>query len=102
MGMGRQQKQKKKFRARMLLFVPLCLCLVVILVITIGRYWVAIISKYQEKDALANQLVSLKEKEAQLTVDVEKLQDPEYIARYAREKYLYSKDGEVIIRMPEE
>ena len=30
-----------------------------------------------------------------------KLQDPDYVARYAREKYLYSKDGEIIIRIPE-
>ena len=32
---------------------------------------------------------------------VTKLQDPDYVARYAREKYLYSKDGEIIIRIPE-
>ena len=35
-------------------------------------------------------------------MDVDKLQDPDYIARYAREKYLYSKDGEFIIKIPEE
>ena len=29
------------------------------------------------------------------------MQDPEYIARYLREKYLYSKAGEYIIRIPE-
>jgi len=100
--MASKRRQKKKFRARMLLFVPLCLCLVVVLVVTIGKYWVEIVSKYQEKTMLAEELVSLKEKEAALTVDVEKLQDPEYVARYAREKYLYSKNGEFIIRMPEE
>ena len=27
------------------------------------------------------------------------LQDPNYIARFAREKYLYSKNGEIIIRI---
>ena len=35
-------------------------------------------------------------------MDVDKLQDPDYIARDAREKYLYSKDGEFIIKIPEE
>ncbi len=100
--MASKRRQKKKFRARMLLFVPLCLCLVVVLGVTIGKYWVEIVSKYQEKSVLTEKLVSLKEKEAALTVDVEKLQDPEYVARYAREKYLYSKNGEFIIRMPEE
>lgn len=99
---SKKKRQKRKFRARMVLFVPVCLCLVIVLVVTIGKYWVEIVSKYQENSSLEKELQTLKEKEAALTVDVEKLQDPEYIARYAREKYLYSKDGEVIIRMPDE
>ena len=41
----------------------------------------------------------MKKKEAALKVDVEKLQDSDYIARYAREKYLYSKDGEFILNI---
>ena len=41
-----------------------------------------------------------KEKEDELKVDASKLQDPDYIARYAREKYSYSKDGEIILRIP--
>ncbi len=86
----------------MLLFVPVCVGLIIVLGVTIGKYWVEIAAKYQEKANLAEELVELKEKEAALTVDVEKLQDPEYQGRYAREKYNYSKEGEVIIRIPEE
>ena len=48
------------------------------------------------------ELTSLKEKEEELKVDANKLQNPDYIARYAREKYLYSKDGEFILQIPEE
>lgn len=95
-------KQKKKFKARMMLFVPICLVLVITLAVSIGKYWVAIITKYNENIELNEKLVSLKEKEAALSVDVEKLQDPEYIARYAREKYLFSKDDEIIIMLPED
>ena len=47
-------------------------------------------------------MISLKNKEKKLKVDANKLQDPDYIARYAREKYLYSKDGEFILKIPEE
>jgi cell division protein DivIC len=61
-----------------------------------------IFEKYQEKKELEDKLVSLKEKEEELKVDAKKLQDPEYIARYAREKYLYSKDGEYILQIPDE
>ena len=53
-------------------------------------------------EELSKELESLKEKEEQLRVDADKLQNPDYIARYAREKYLYSKDGEFILQIPEE
>ena len=69
---------------------------------TIGRYWVEIFEKYQEKKILEDELLSLKEKEEELKVDANKLQNPDYVARYAREKYLYSKDGEFILQIPEE
>ena len=46
--------------------------------------------------------MSLKEKQKELELDAKKLQDSEYIARYAREKYLYSKEGEFIIKIPED
>ena len=51
----------------------------------------------EKKDALE------KEKDLEgIDEDEETLEDPEYVARYAREKYLYSKDGELIIRIPDE
>ena len=58
---------------------------------TLGKYWVDIYSKYQEKKDLEKELTSLKDEEEELKVDVNKLQDADYIARYAREKYYYSK-----------
>lgn len=62
---------------------------------------VEIAGKYKEKDQLNNELSELKEKETELSTDVLKLQDPEYIARYLREKYYYSKDGEYVIKLPD-
>lgn len=41
---------------------------------------------------------SLSEEES-LKDEINKLKDPEYMARYAREKYLYSKDDEIIIKI---
>ena len=61
---------------------------------SIGKYWIEIFDKYQEKKELDEKLTSLKEKEEELQVDAKKLQNPDYVARYAREKYSYSKDGE--------
>ena len=41
------------------------------------------------------------EEEENLKEEIDKLQDPEYMARYAREKYLYSKKDEIIIKIEE-
>ena len=53
---------------------------------------------------IKNDKISYKNKlseEEELKSEINKLQDPEYVARYAREKYLYSKDDEIIIKIEE-
>lgn len=55
----------------------------------------------EQKKELEDRIASLKEEEKVLESDIQKLEDPSYVARYAREKYLYSKDGEIIIRIPD-
>jgi len=56
----------------------------------------------KEKSELEEKLVNLKEEEDTLNSDIKKLKDPDYVARYAREKYMYSKEGELIIRIPDD
>ena len=56
----------------------------------------------KEESKLDEKLANLKDEEDTLTSDIKKLKDPDYVARYAREKYMYSKDGELIIRIPED
>ncbi len=68
--------------------------------VSVSKVIVEIYSKNKEKEELNNKLVELKKEEEQLTIDVEKLKDPEYVARYLREKFFYSTDGEYIIRIP--
>ena len=98
--MKKIKKKKKKYGP--LLLSLLSFVIIAATTYTIGRYWVDIYGKYKEKKELEKELDSLKEKEEELKVDVNKLQDADYIARYAREKYYYSKDGEYILRIPEE
>ena len=94
--------KKKKARRRYLVLGVFSVFIILSTVITIGKYWVEIFDKYREKKELEVELTTLKEKEEELKVDANKLQNPDYIARYAREKYLYSKDGEYILKIPEE
>ena len=55
----------------------------------------------KEKETLEGKLADLEEQEEILKTDIQRLEDPEYVAKYAREKYLYSKEGELIIRIPD-
>ena len=96
------KKQKaKKSTLRILVFGVACIIISGTVALSISKLWSEIYQKYKEKKDLDQKLVELKSQEKELKVDVEKMQDPEYIARYLREKYLYSKDGEYIIRIPE-
>ena len=52
-----------------------------------------------ENEKLKVKLDNLKEEEEILKSEVNKLKDPVYVAKYAREKFLYSGDNEYIIRM---
>ena len=100
--MAKSKKVSKIKKKRRMFFLGLSSVVVIVaMTFTIGHYWVEIYEKYQEKKQLEERLISLKEKEKKLKLDASKLQDPDYIARYAREKYLYSKDGEFIIKIPE-
>lgn len=97
-----KKKNKVKAKRRMLFLGLTSIIIICAMTFTIGKYWVEIYEKYQEKKDLEKELTTLKEKEEELKVDANKLQNPEYIARYAREKYQYSKDGEYILKIPEE
>jgi len=94
-------KNKKKFNKKLFLVLLLYIVLGAVLVKNVGSTVYEIYSKSSEKKNYEKQLVELEEKEEELNSTVTKLQDPDYIEKYAREKYLYSKDGEIIIRIPE-
>lgn len=99
--MAKRKKVKKKAK-RIATFGVLSIILVITICLTLFSVIIEIIDKYQEKNQLSTELIALQEQEKELETDVKKLEDPEYLARYAREKYFYSKDGELILRIPEE
>ena len=81
--------KKKKIKKNLLFFTLLYLIVGFILVESVLSTFYNIYSKTKEKKTLEKQLIELKEKEEELNGTVTKLQDPDYVARYAREKYLY-------------
>ncbi len=98
----KKRRKVKKNKLRLLLLGCTSFFIIGFTTFTIGKSWVEIYDKYKEKKQLDKELVNLREKEDELRADADRLKDPDYIARYAREKYLYSKDGEFIIKIPEE
>lgn len=103
-GMKRVVK-KKKFRRRTKRVIVLGFFSFAICFVTLGSIlqtiWL-IVNKYQEASELEIKLADLTENEEKLNDEIVKLQDSDYLARYAREKYFYSKDNEIIIRIPTE
>lgn len=53
----------------------------------------------KEKNELKEVLYEAKEEKKYLESEVERFNDEEYVARFAREKYLFSKEGEYIIKI---
>lgn len=53
----------------------------------------------REEVKLKQEQITLDDEHQVLEKDIKRLNDKEYIAKYVREKYLYSKDGELILRI---
>ncbi len=94
-------KKDKKLQRRMRIYLVTIIGLISFFGVKMYYYWPKIFTNYQEKRELENKYNDLLEEEETLSSDIIKLQDPDYIARFAREKYLYSKNGEIIIRIVE-
>lgn len=90
---------KAKERRRMVLLPIICFFIICLCIISSVSNLAKIREKKLEKAELTKKLEELKEEEITLTDDVEKLKNSEYAARYAREKYLYSKYGEKILKI---
>ena len=88
-----------KERRRIVLTSIFCFFIIGLSVISSVNNIMQIGEKKQEKKELTQRLEEQEEEEITLTDDVEKLKNPEYAARYAREKYLYSKNGEKILKI---
>lgn len=90
---------KSKTTKRLFLLGLVCFAINFACFYSLFGVWKEIYSKKKEKNELAIELVDLKEEEEALKVEVNKLKDPAYIAKYARERFYYSGTDEYIIKM---
>ena len=95
----KKMSQKTKFRVT---FLMLCFIISsVLFVSSIFSYFSQIANTKKELALLEKSYKESLSKEEKLKDEINKLQDPEYMAKYAREKYLYSKDDEIVIKIEE-
>ncbi len=92
----------KKYRLRLLIYLGLLISIGAVLSLSCFGTWKQILNNRKTKNDLEEKYNELLENEESLEGQVVKLQDPEYVAKYAREKYLFTKDGELIIDMGDE
>lgn len=90
-------KARKRFFVLSILFVGI----VGFSFVSIFKDWMQIASNKQQLANLNNYYADLLEEAESLTSEVTKLHDDDYVARYAREKYMYSLPGEIIIKIPD-
>ncbi|MFI3307463.1 MAG: septum formation initiator family protein [Mycoplasmatota bacterium] len=96
----KKKRVKRTFR-RLAITGPICLVLIMYSVINIFSYGYSIYDLNMEKKELEDNLVTLNKEKDYLSSEILKLEDDEYLASYARENYLYSKEDEYIIKIEE-
>ena len=89
----------KAATARLLTFGSMCLIVIAVFLFSLINYSASLYKLTKEKERLETEYLVLQEEAEDLKIEITKLQDPEYLAKYARENYLYSKEGELIIKI---
>ena len=93
-----KHKVTKKERRRLTLFVLAFIFIIGFTCINIFPDWLKIMNNKQEIKNLQASYEELLDTEEALKAEVQKLQDPDFVERFAKEKFLYTKDGEFNIR----
>ena len=91
----RTKKEKKRLRFITIVTMVLLICLIS----SVSKDWITILENNKKANELSYKYDNLLSDEEKLKSEVTRLHDPNYVARYAKERYYYSSSGEVIIRM---
>ncbi len=94
-------KNSKHCKRRLTVFGTISIIVIILFVYNLFSYITLINRLENEQKELENKLVELQRDIANKKEEIEKLKNPEYLAKYARENFLYSKEGEYIIRIDE-
>lgn len=91
-------KHSKKEKKRLIFITFSILAVIALLISSVYSDWKQIMANNSQIVSLTDKYQNLLDEEKSLQSEVAKLKDPNYVARYAKEKYLYTSEGEIIIR----
>jgi len=91
-------KVTKKEKRRLILITTIFAFIITFMCINILPDWLKIMANKKEISSLELSYKNLLDNEEALKAEVQKLHNPEYVERYAKERYLYTKENELIIR----
>lgn len=95
----KKRQISKQSKRRLVILGPLSLLAIMYFLITSIGYIYSYTSLKKEEKNLQNELLSLQEEKANLKIEIQKLNNPEYVARYAKQTYLYSSNGEYVLKI---
>lgn len=93
-----KEKTSKKEKKRLIIITSAIIGSLVILVMSVYNDWQMILENRKEEAALLEKYEYLLDEETRLNAEITKLGDDVYLKRYAREKYMLSKEGDTIIK----
>ena len=97
-----KRKVSKQSKRRLVILVPLSVLAIFSCIFTVASMGYNLYTLHREQKALETNLKDMQKEADDLKTEITKLQDKDYVARYARENYLYTKDGEYVIKVDEE
>lgn len=95
----KKNKRLSPKKMRLMIFGSLSILIILYTSFYLLSYVLEMKKLTDTEQRLNNQLVELKNEGEHLKTEIKKLKDPDYLARYARENYLYSKEDEYIIKI---
>ena len=94
---GKMIKKKNPLKKVVSIAVIMVACF---LTYSAGQELITTLQLHKDIKETQEEIDALKSKQADLETEKSNLEDPEYVKRYARGKYMLSKDGEQVLKLP--
>ncbi|WP_430789367.1 FtsB family cell division protein [Virgibacillus flavescens] len=99
---GRQKRKKQRLMRRLVLFSIVALIAVGFMITYHVDQRALKAEKEEQYEQLQNKMANLEKKETDLQEEIQLLQNEEYVLEIARTNYFFSKEGELIFKLPDE